>query len=170
MERAKRIAPELEGLFALIPDKPRVRFFEGLDGVLAVYEEHISEPKGYEMVSYSNVEELMKLLPERFVQRYVKKKQSLGVTTRAIFPDTAFSKEYDKKIYAGVSKKFLVQARTIPAKDFPYRGEVTMFGDKKVSIINFYEHALFAVIIDDPTIAGMMRMAFDLAWRGASTK
>lgn len=168
VEHTKKLVPELEGLFAIIPQKPRVRFFEGLDGVLAVYEEHISEKSPYEMVAYSNVEKLMERIPERFVQRYVRKKASLGITSRAIFPDAMFSRAYDATIYRGAPKKTLVQARYIPADIFPYQGEITMYGKQKVSIINFHEDALIGVIVEDATIAGMMRMVFELAWKGAA--
>ncbi|OGL88640.1 hypothetical protein A3H75_03485 [Candidatus Uhrbacteria bacterium RIFCSPLOWO2_02_FULL_51_9] len=166
--RAKKLVPELEGLFNLIPNKPRVRFFEGIEGVLAVYEDHISERKPYEMVSYSNVEKLMKFLPERFVQEYIEKKERIGITTRAVLPDTQFSAAYNTEIYRGAPKKTLVDSRLIPADTFPYEAEITMYGENKVSIINFQKDALVGVIIEDETVAGMMRMIFELAWKGAA--
>lgn len=169
-ERAKKLLPEIEGLFSLTPSKPRVRFFEGLDGVLAVYEDHISESRSYEMVAYSNVEKLMKLLPERFVKDYIKKKERIGITTRAIFPDTRFSAKYNKEIYRGAPKKVLVQSRLIPTEAFPYEAEITMYGANKVSIINFQKNTLIGVIIEDETVANMMRMVFELAWKGAVGK
>lgn len=167
-KNVQNMLPELQGLFSLLPNKPRVRFFEGLEGVLAVFGEHVAATEPYEMVSYSNVEELMKLLPKTFVNDYIKKKETIGITTRAIFPDTPFNNEYNKTIYSDVQKKFLVQSRFIPAKAFPYEADITMYGKNNVSIINFHENILIGVIIEDATIAGMMRMAFDLAWKGAA--
>lgn len=166
-ENVNKILPELQGLFSLLPNKPRVRFFEGLSGILTVYTEHISEEEPYEMISYSNVEELMKLLPPKFVKEYVKKKENLKIYTRAIFPDSKFSSDYNKTIYPDIQKKFLVNFRTIPSKDFPFKAEVTMFGKNKISIINFHENALIGVIIEDSAISGVMRMVFELAWKGA---
>ncbi|TAK04228.1 hypothetical protein EPO34_03725 [Patescibacteria group bacterium] len=166
---AQKIMPELEGLLSQTPNKPRVRFFEGIEGVIAVYEEHVNQPQPYEMLAYSNVEDLMKVLPPKFVERYVERKEKLGITTRAIFPDTPFSRSYNKNVYDEVAKKFFVQARYVPAESFPYNAEITVFGKNGVSIINFHENVLIGIIIEDPTIAGMMRMAFDLAWAGAKT-
>lgn len=163
---AQKIVPELEGLFLKTPNKPRVRFFEGLEEVLVVYEEHIKQQTPYEMLSYSNVEELIKFLPPAFVKRYIKQKEKLGITTRAIFPDTAFNKIYNKKIYQDVSKPFLVKPRYIATDKFPFQAEITMYGKNSVSIINFQKDVLIGVIIEDPTISGMMRMVFELAWRG----
>ncbi len=166
-ERATKLLPEIEGLYSLTPSKPRVRFFEGLEGILSVYEDHVSEPRAYEMVAYSNVEKLMGLLPERFVQDYIRRKQRLGIATRAIFPDTPFSRKYNREIYRNAAKKTLVVSRAIPAADFPYEAEITMYGESKVSIINFKRNTLIGVIIEDETIAGMMRTVFELAWKGA---
>jgi len=165
--RATKLLPEIQGLFATTPNKPRVRYFEGLDGVLTVFEDHVSEQKPYEMLAYSNVEELVKITPEKFAREYIKKKEKLGVTTRAIFPDTPFGHAYNQDIYGEVSKQTLVQARFIPADQFPYEGEVTMYGKNKVSIINFQKDTLIGVIIEDQMIADMMRMVFELAWKGA---
>ena len=165
-ERAKKLLPDIEGLFALTPNKPRVRFFEGMEGVRTVYEDHVHEKESYEMLSYSNVEELMKLLPEKFVKDYVAKKERLGITTRAIFPNTEFNLSYNKEIYTEAPKSILVQSRFISPDTFPFKADVTMYGKNKVSIINFHEKILIGVIIEDPTIAGMMRMIFELAWHG----
>ncbi len=166
-ERAKQIMPELEGLFSLTPNKPRVRFFEGIQGVMSVYEEHVQQPKPYEMVSFSNVEELIKRLPEAFVKRYIKEKQKKQIATRAIFPNSAFSTSYNEELYRGIDRRFLVDARYVEAHEFSFTSDITVFGTRFVSIINFHKSQPMAVIIEDETIAGMMRMIFSLAWKGA---
>lgn len=48
--------------------------------------------------------------------------------------------------------------------DFPYKGEVTIYGEDKVSFINLNEDNLSATIIKDPTIHNMMKLAFEQAW------
>lgn len=166
-ERAKKILPEIEGLFNFIPHKPRVRYFEGVDGVLAVYEDHITEQEPYEMLGFSNVEKLIPSLPEKFVSNYVRTKEKLGITTRGIFPNTQFGKEYDTRIYKGVEKKLLPKMKYIPSEKFPYNCEITVYGKDKVSIVNFQKNVLIGVIIEEKTIADMMRMIFELAWLGA---
>ncbi len=163
-ENAKKILPELQGLFSFLPNKPRVHFFEGLEGILDIYSEHVAETEPYEMLSYSNVEDLMKMLPKTFVSNYVKKKEKIGITTRAFFPESEFSKSYNKEIYAGASKRVLIRSKFVPREKFPFKADITIYGKRKVSIINFHENTLIGVIIEDEMIAGMMRMAFDLAW------
>lgn len=164
--KAKALLPELQGLFSLIPNKPVVRFFDSIEGVLSVYNEHVTNTESYEMLSYSNVEELLKRLPKPFVSGYVKKKTKIGITTRAIFPESYFSQKYNTKIYADVPKEFRIQSKFISRGLFPFQADVTMFGKNKVSIINFKDNVMIGVIIEDDMIAGIMRMGFELAWKG----
>lgn len=166
-ERAKKILPEIEGIFNLLPNKPRVRYFAGIEGVLAVYEDHINEKKPYEMLGISNVETLIPSLPVDFVSRYVRTKEKLGIKTRAIFPDNKFSSSYDKNVYKGIDKKFTPKMKYISKEKFPYNCEITVYGQDKLSIINFQKDILIGVIIEEKTIADMMRMIFELAWVGA---
>jgi len=166
-ECAKKILPEIEGLFNLLPHKPRVRYFEGIEGVLAVYEDHLTEKEPYEMLGISNVEALIPSLPHEFVTTYVKTKETRGIKTRAIFPDTKFSTSYDKQVYKGIDKKFIPKMKYIPTEKFPYNCEITIYGKEKVSIINFQKNVLIGVIIEEKAIADMMRMIFELAWVGA---
>ena len=169
-ERAQQMLPELEGLLSLIPNKPHVRFFEGFQGVMSVYEEHIQQSKPYEMVSFSHVEELIKRLPDAFVRRYIKEKQKRRITARAIFPDSVFSTSYNNVLYHGIDKRFLVEARYVAANEFPFTSDITVFGTRSISMINFHESRPMGVIIEDETIAGMMRMIFSLAWKGVNHK
>jgi len=169
LERAKKVLPDLEGIFSLVSYKPRVRYFEGADGVKTVYEDHINENTAYEMVGFSNVEELVKFFSAQFLARYVKTKEKIGVKTRGILPNTAFSRRYNERVYRGLNKKTHMKIRTIPADLFPYKGELTVYGTNKVSIINFHENVLIGVIIEDKMIHDMMRMIFELSWRGADT-
>lgn len=169
-ERAKKILPDIEGLYKLLPNKPRVRFFEGVNGILAVYEDHILQKESYEMLGISNVETLIPSLPKEFVTKYVHEKEKLGIKTRAIFPDSQFSTAYDKHVYKGIDKKNQPNMKFIPKEKFPYNCEITIYGNNKVSIINFQKDVLIGVIIEEKTIADMMRMIFELAWTGADTK
>lgn len=166
-EKVKSLLPELQGLFSVIPNKPTVRFFEGIDGILSVYDEHVIVAEPYEMLSYSNVEELLKRLPKPFVAQYVKKKTKLGITTRAILPESDFSKKYNGKIYSDAPKEVRIRSKYIPKTSFPFQADITIFGKNKVSIMNFKDDVLIGVIIEDETIAGLMRMSFELAWKGA---
>lgn len=166
LEHAHLLLPTLEGLYAHAENKPIVRFFEGQEGILRVYEDHVNIDKPYEMLAFTNTADLMKFIPDSFRDSYIKKKEKIGITTRAIFPDTQLDKNYNKKIYKNFSEKVWIKFKNIPREMFPYKSDMTLYGEDKVSIINFGEPHLAATIIEDKTIHGMMKMIFELAWVG----
>lgn len=165
-EQAIRLLPDLEGLYQNIPHKPRVRFFEGTNGVQRVYEDHIAEPCGYEMVGWSNVAELQKFLAPSFLKKYILEKQALHITSRAIFPDTDPDRRYHKTVYKHLDKKYWPKCHYLSQQQFPFQSEITVYGTNKVSLINFHDTQPIGVIIEDETMHQMLRMIFECTWKG----
>lgn len=169
-EKFREFLPELEGFYRGTTDKPKVSYFEGTEGVTEIYEDHISIKEKYEMLGFVNVAELMRFLPQEKYREYVRKKEKLGITTRGILPDTTNDRAYEEMIYKSARQKILPQVRFIPKEEFPWKGDITIYGSKKISIINFDERQATGIIIESETIYKMMRMIFELAWKGASDR
>jgi len=166
-EKLKEFLPELEGLYGGVTNKPIVSHFEGADGVMEIYEDHISTQKKYEMLGFVNIAELMRFLPQKKYREYAQKKERFGITSRGIIPDTSEDRAYEKLIYKSVKQKILPQVRFVLKEEFPWKGDITIYGTNKVSIINFSEQQVAGIIIESETIHKMMRMIFELAWKGA---
>lgn len=166
-EVASKVFPELEGLYSLTPNKPKIRFFEDRDGLRSILEDHVSEERPYEMLGFANAAQLERFFKEDFIRKYVRQKERLGITTRGIVPDTKTDQTYTERMYVGVKKRFWLNLRHIPSNDFPFNGEITIYGTHKVSIINFDETHLVGIIIEDKAIHDMMVRIFELAWKGA---
>lgn len=168
LEKAESVFPEIEGLFAAISYKPKVTYFDGIDGVLAVYETHINVSKPYEMLAWANVREVEDLLPQNFFKNYISIKKKKGISSRGIFPDTDLDKTFLDRSYADFREEIMPNVRFIEANKFPYKAEITIYGEKNVSIINLGKEKLTGVIIEDETIYGLMKMIFELSWKGAN--
>ena len=168
LENAKKALPDFVELIQLSPVRPKIRFADGLTGLMSLYESQVLEKEPYEMLGISNTTELTKVFPKKFVLDYINKKKKLGIGGRAIFPDCEKDKNYLKEYYKNYPKKILPQIKYVPAKIFPYRNEITIYGKNKVSIINFKQKDTVGIIIEDQTIHDMMRMIFELAWTGAT--
>ncbi|MFO0702531.1 MAG: helix-turn-helix domain-containing protein [Candidatus Andersenbacteria bacterium] len=169
LESMQALLPTLEGLYSHAANKPIVRFFEGKEGVLKVFEDHVSGKGPYEMLAFANTADLLKFLPEKFIHTYIRRKEKLSITARAVLPYTEVDVDYSKTIYAGYSKKIWPKVRHVPQKLFPYKSDITVYGINKVSIINFSGPQFAATIIEDKTIHDMMVMIFELAWAGVSS-
>jgi sugar-specific transcriptional regulator TrmB len=165
-ENAKRLIPELEGVFASLPNKPRITYYEGHDAVMSVFEDHINVKKKYEMLGISNVSGLLDFMPKKFFERYRRTKERIGITTRGILPNTEIDRKFVGNVYAGFKKDIVPVVKHMSADEFPFKGEVTIYGENKVSIVNFEERNPIGIIIEDQTIHNMMRFFFELAWKG----
>jgi len=168
-EQIKELYPEIEGLFSTLPNKPKISFYEGKAGVLSVFEDHVRVDTPYEMVAWANAGYLDQFFSEEFFNFYKREKERIGITTRGILPDTAKDLEFNDVQYSRIGKKFRPQVRHIPAAQFSYKSEITVYGDRKVSIINMENKEPTGVIIEDPTIHNMMRMMFELSWNGVKS-
>ncbi|MFZ5364813.1 MAG: TrmB family transcriptional regulator [Patescibacteria group bacterium] len=167
LENAEKILPDIEGLFTLTPNKPKVSFYEELDGVLKVYADHVDVKESYEQLAFSNTAGVIEFMPLKFREDYVKKKEKISIPSRGIVPDTEKDIDYNKTVYRNVNKGIWPKLRWIPAKMFPYKGEITIYENNKVSLVNFSEPTMIGVIIEDKDIHDMMAMIFELAWAGA---
>lgn len=166
IEQAQSMLPDLEGLLGG-RGKPRVTYFEGIDGILQIYESHIDISKPYEMLAWANATGLEELLPEKFFTHYRRTKESKNITTRGIIPDTESDKTFNDRKYENFKKEIVPEMRYIPATQFPYKAEVTIYGERSISIVNLSKEKLTGVIIEDETIHGLMKMIFELSWKGA---
>lgn len=167
LESATKLIPELEGLYSNFTSKPKITYHEGPEGILAIYGDHIAVKKKYEMLAIAYATELEVVLPSKFFENYRRTKEKIGITTRGIITDSAMNATFVDRLYAGYKKEIVPNVRLVPGGEFPFKGEMTLYGTNKVSIVNFNQEHRTGIIIEDETIYNMMRTIFELAWKGA---
>lgn len=165
LESLKSFFPVIEGLYEELPSKPRISYFEGIEGVMSVYDDHLSH-KGYEMVGFADTDRIQEFLPPTYFKKYRQAKQKQKVTTRGILPDDGSARAYAKDTYADLDPAFRPKLRFIPRERFPFKGEITAYGDTKVSVINLEKNEPSAFIVEDASFNKMMRTMFELSWAG----
>lgn len=165
-ERLQDAFPDIEELYSKSTNRPKVSFFEGVEGVMSIYEDHLATKTKYEMLGFVNVAELMEFLPLKNYRDYVSDKQKLGITTRGILPDTPEDRAYEEKVYFTAKPRVVPTVRYIPKSDFAWKADLTIYDKSKVSIVTFDKGRITGVIIENETIYGMMKMIFELAWKG----
>lgn len=167
LESLKSFFPAIEGLYGQLPSKPRISYFEGAEGVMSVYDDHLSE-KGYEMVGFADTDRIQEFLSPDYFKKYRQAKQKQKVTTRGILPDDGNARAYADETYADLDPGFRPQLRFIARERFPFRGEITAYGGTKVSVINLEKREPAAFIVEDASFNKMLRTMFELAWSGLS--
>lgn len=164
LEKIQKIIPELEGIYSVVSNKPKVTFYEGSGTIKHLCDDMVSVKKGYEMVAFSNADLFKNSMPKKDLESFVKAKEKLNITTKAIVPDTPMGRIYSETVFKDTKKEIWPQVRFVPKDKFPFNAEITVYGDNKVSIVKFGRENVIGVIIEDETIHSMLRMIFDLSW------
>lgn len=164
VKRTQNLIPELLSMASTLATKPKIRFYEGVEGVKSIFEDILTTED--EVLGYTNLTDLTELFPDYFRQ-YCHKKVKRRIKTRYIAPaseegvdviDAYYPKEYDPH---------LLEILMVNPKEFNFRNEIAIYGHK-VAIIYLNPDELLGVIMESCTFAQSMKSFFDLAWLGAT--
>ncbi len=170
LDRVKSILPDIEGLYGALGNRPKVTFYENIEGILTLYSDMITNVKKYEMLAFSNTAHLENVFPPKFFEHFRRSKERLGISARGIVPDTDKDKMYNELFFKGYKEEIIPQLRHISADLFPFKGEIVIYAENKVAIVNLNQEFLTGVIIQDETIHKMMRLVFELSWNSSLIK
>ncbi len=158
-EVLKEAIPELKaftGTAALT--KPKMRLYEGLDGVKVVYQDILETKKSVK--AFSGVKMGYQALGS-FANEYIKERIKNNIPIKLIAPNDFWGREHQKK-----DKESKRETRLISKDKFPFEMEASIYGNK-VNFVGFKKGRLIGVIIENPEIARTMESIFDFAWECA---
>lgn len=150
----KRLLPDLEAISDAAGERPKVSFFEGIEGLEAM-RETIFDSGAEKMEDVISYDDLRHLLPEEHWKRHNKKLDSRKIKGRALF--TSESGNENPKDSTG-----LWEYKKLPHKLFPMHGELTVYGDKVAMVA--LRGKLVGVIVESKEMATMVRTLFNLSW------
>lgn len=134
---------------------PRVRYFEGLEGIKAIYADSLNSKT--EILNFSNSEEIRKQWPN-YDQEYVEKRAKKRIYLRGISP-----KDKAGEIVHSQDKKYYREIRLLPPAQFDFTNEINIYEDK-VAIISFKDE-LIGMILESIEIANSQRAIFNMCWQ-----
>jgi sugar-specific transcriptional regulator TrmB len=151
-----KILPELTAMANVKGEKPKVRVFEGKEGLKAVIET-ILKSKTKQIYSFVPVDQMLALFPakehgELMASPRVQKK----IKAKVIYT----SKQ--GKIYKDKDPQNLREALQIDEKKFPFKCGVDIYDNN----IAFYDYRgnIMGVLIENEDMAATMRTIFDIIW------
>jgi HTH-type transcriptional regulator, sugar sensing transcriptional regulator len=151
--------PELQNLYNSPKSKPLIRYFEGKEGIMEMYEDSLrSCRKGDEILAYVG-EDILRHLP-KYTEDYVARRVEKGIVLRGIYKNNPELAEYLEK-----SREQLRITRILAEKDFPVSNETNIYKNK-VAIAS-YGTEMFGMIIESDEISRSQKAIFELAWKGA---
>ncbi len=153
----KHLLPDLEAISDAAGERPKVSFYEGIEGLESM-RETIFESGTDKMEDVISYDDLRHLLPEEHWKKHNKKLDTKKIKGRALF--TSESGKENPSDPTG-----LWSYKQLPHKLFPMHGELTVYGDRVAMIA--LRGKLVGVIIESKEMATMVKTLFDLAWKQA---
>lgn len=155
----KKIMPDLSAIYAVSEHKPRVRFFEGMEGVQNIQDDILESKTNY-IDAALDIDEYRKHFSDQDFAEYRKEimkrkiKQRIMFTTQGPPPDAMAEKE---KFTGTLDYKY------IPKQDFNFPGELTIYANRVALYTT--KGKVIGVIIDSPEINQMIKAFYDITWK-----
>jgi len=165
LERAKNLVPQLLSISNTLTFKPKIRFYEGIEGIKTIFEDVISS-KEKEILGYTNIKSLGDLFPE-FFRDFCKRKIQKKIKTRYLSPATGEGVDLIDKFYPKNYDKSLVEMLLVNKAEFFFENEISIY-ENKVAVFSLDPKEPMAILIESSTFAKSMRSIFNLAWLGAT--
>ena len=159
-ERERELAailPELGRLFVSAGERPRVRFFDGVEGLKTMDEEFL-KVKNKLIEGITSLDDVLKVFPpgaDNYTERRIKK----GIRTRGIYTSS------QGPILKNSDSSMLRETRYVPPDKFPFSCDITVY-DNSVAIASLRDK-IFGVVIESKEIANSIRSLISLAWDAA---
>lgn len=150
---ASTIIPELISLFEGMGDRPKVKFFEGMEGYRAEREEFLKTKTKmiYGIIDY---DKLFHFYPDQQGE-YTNIRAKKGIKTKVLYASKTVVKDAN-------SKEFLREAKHIPASKLDLQASITLY-DNKIAI-STYSINPTSVVIESDVMAKTCRSLFELFW------
>ena len=159
----QELLPKLEQLFVSSSDRPRVRFFEGIEGLKTAQEEFLKTgARGVDLIlSVLSLDDMLKIFPN--LTKEVSPRRVKGkIRSRLIYTSA------QGPVLKSSDQEMLRESRFVPKDRFPFSCEFVIFGDN-VGIFALGKNP-FGILIESKEIADSARSMFNLMWKSTESE
>lgn len=151
----EKAIPELLAIANFLDKKPKITFYEGIEGIKDVYLDTLRYPEK-EMLAWVS-EEAFHALDQIFMDYYITRRVEKRIWVRVIAPDTGETRAYKNK-----EAQVLRKTKLIDADKFPIKVEIDLYGTNRIGIMAFEEK--IGLIIESEKIYITLRSIFEAHW------
>jgi len=153
-----KIIPELSSLYNTSGIKPRVRFYEGLSGLITVYNDTVeSNQENGEILEFASIKKIFDIFPREYATEYYTKRIRKNIKAKIIAVDSEESREWQKN-----SEEEMREIILVNEGQFDFFGDIQIYGDK-VALISYKENFM-TVVVESKEISKMFKSIFNLNW------
>lgn len=153
-ENLQVFMPEFLGLYNQMSHKPKVKFYQGVEGLKKTYLETLKAEK--EIYLISDFEKMFQVVPEDWMFDYARQRSEKNIKAQCLARDSQTARRIKN-----LDKKQNRETR-IFNKDFDLETEINIFGNR-VALLSF-KKPYIAVIIEDAAIAKTLLSMWKMVW------
>jgi len=150
----KDTLPQLRAILNVAETKPKIRFYEGKQGIYNLYANEILRQK--EFFSLVNLASFARVFSERDMIQLLDRMKESGVKTRELVDPSKEGRWYIKE----KDSRQLGETRVLP-KDFKFEVDFVVYGNKLATISL---KTLVAVVIEDAAISKTQSQLLEFLW------
>lgn len=154
LSELQRTLPELLAIYNKTQDRPKVSFYDGIEGIKEVYADMLADK--HQIIAFEDLEHMKIALPKTFYEYFPPERAKRGILFRSILRDTPIARDFIKN-----NRQLLRQSKLIESGD--WKTEINIYG-KKVAMMSFRAKTPFCVLIEDEAVADTLRSVWENLW------
>jgi sugar-specific transcriptional regulator TrmB len=151
---AEQQLPELLSLVNKHEKKPRIYFFEDVDGIKSIYDDSLASST--EILTFTNPEDVEALLGKKYVDGYLRERVQRKISVRGLAPNTTSGKNA-----RDVGPNFLREVRLFDTKRYTMSNEIMLY-DNKVTMFSSKDRV--GLIVENDELAETFRNIWRMVW------
>lgn len=155
-QQLKKALPELKSIYNIAGAKPKLMFYEGREGYLAVYE-NILKDKPKELLVIASYADFCRHIDADYEEDWIKRRVKTGIKLRWLDSETKLT-----RLMQAEDKKSLREIRFLP-KGFSFTSTMFIYQDK-VIIVSGKQKEFMAVVIENSEFYQMFKQLFEMLW------
>lgn len=150
--------PELLALANLYDNKPRVQYFEGLNGMKELFDDMAHST--VDILAFLWLDEIHPDLRQRVIETHIPMRKKLDTFARVIVPQSDKNIEYERRDQLGHRK-----TKVIEDPVFKLYNEIDIYGPNKVAICMYTKDEMSGVLIHSKKLYESLSSMFELVWK-----
>lgn len=138
---------------------PKMRYYEGLEGIKRVYEDTLVESET--IYAFENLNTMDPEVYDYLLNDYVLRRTEKEIFAYVITPESKKNKDY-----RSWDNKYNKETKFLSDKLFPMEIEMNIYG-KKTALFSYKSNEMFAVILESASIANSLKAIFNVCWKVA---
>jgi sugar-specific transcriptional regulator TrmB len=149
---------DLRLMYGKADNKPKVKYFEGVEGLKALQDEYL-KVKSKQIDNVLNLDNVFSIMPG-VLNDYTPRRIEKGINSRFMYIS---KKEADQR-FKSVDKQKLRESKHIPYNIFPFNADISIFDNKIALEAYSNKNQIIGVLIEDKEIADSFRAMFNFIW------